>query len=381
MTKYVVLGHGGFDPTSVGGYPPEVLVPPGVKLYFYSNVGQALVLSYQKTDPYQKTANAWSQLKTYGSPLADNAVTYNFTLTPDTNAKEFESGNTVNWGDGVEVIDVFAGAKYLCQGAVDTCPTPKLRVAQRLHGELTKLSPDAVSSFRLWALLGDIAAEPDENFAEFVKANIRDDPELKPYLMYIAEGVPPQAWTHHCQGILGEYGSSGNEIHWIACTSILLAKDTRGQPTTASQPAAAFQREMSVLDTAATAGPGFDTSTWTPARDGNGKLDANNKDKASLRSRNADNIRATPSKGTLNVAVGGDLVLVGPSHDASPAAYVSRQNDFEEGQIKVEKFTGKVKSLTVSGLKTPASQELVESELFAMSVGGTVLVEGKTLLS
>jgi hypothetical protein len=338
-----------------------------MKLYFYSNAGQALILGVERSDPYKNTANAWSQLKSYGSPLQGRAVTYNFILTPDAQAVEFDSGNAVWWGDDVDVIDVLPGMmKYLCTGSPDKCPTPKLLVAERRRGVLEGMGGEALEAFKEWSAPGDVKAplgdritknEPLKNFV----ADIQADPELAPLLKYITSEVPPEAWTHRCDGILGECGHGANELHWIACTSIVVAKPA----TPVGQQAAAIQREMPTLETAAASGPGFDPSAWKPARDGNGNLDGSDSVIQGIRKRNADNINATPNKGTISLAVGGGLVLIGPGHDSKSGDYVGRQADRDQAQIEVTKspFKSSNKLLQVKGLTADSSKSLVASEL------------------
>jgi Putative adhesin Stv domain len=60
MTKHVVVGHGGFDPTT-SNIVPEVLVPPDTKLQFFADAGQELVVPSKDYESVAK--ELWDQLK------------------------------------------------------------------------------------------------------------------------------------------------------------------------------------------------------------------------------------------------------------------------------------------------------------------------------
>jgi hypothetical protein len=163
VTKYVILGHGTFSPTS-GGYAPEVLVPTDTTLSFFSDAGQALVLP---SSNYGKVAGSiWDQLEDEGDPLGPKKVTYNFTLFPDSTPEHRENARKADWG-GASVVYITEGRAFLCTGTAETCPTPALLVAERE-----------------------------------------------------GEEIDPERWKHGCNGILGQLQGSSNEIYWVACTSI-----------------------------------------------------------------------------------------------------------------------------------------------------------------
>src|ERR1700722_2392191 len=97
MTKYILVGHGGFDQTS-GSDVSQVLVPPATKLQFFSDAGQALVLP--RADYDTVAANIWDQLKEVEPPIQAKGVTYNYELTPDTTEAHRTSALSANWGGG-----------------------------------------------------------------------------------------------------------------------------------------------------------------------------------------------------------------------------------------------------------------------------------------
>ena len=329
MAKYAILGHGGFDPTS-GSYAPEVLVPPDTTLRFFSDAGQALVLPTAKGD-YTKVASTWSQLKDQGSPIQAKGVTYNYTLYPDTTDAHRESAKAADW-DGASVVFVNSGQAYLCTGTAETCPTPKLNVAASRHDELLARGDTAVTALQKWvagAATGDLPTE----ITDFAP-RITDVPAE--YFQYVADGVPDERWKHHCDGILSQLGGSGHELSWIACTSIMIATP-----------------ELPVLDTADVSGPGAsDVSDWVPD-------DAAYK---TIRELNAKNVKDTADGGTVSIVAGGAVVLIGVDHLRSPADYVRRQADTEEGRITVTKGGAFSKGdIKVTGIS--AKQAVVKSEI------------------
>jgi hypothetical protein len=167
MSRYVVLGHGGFDPAG-GSYPGEVLVPPGTTLQFFAEAGQSLVLPGTN---YGKVANVWEQVAAEGSPIPEKWVTYNYQLQPDTTETHRQNALASDWGDDVNVWFLSTGAAFLCNGTADTCPTPALRVQEQAY-------------------------ENGEG-----------------------EAVDDDRWNHHCTGILAQL--AGHDIYWLACASIM----------------------------------------------------------------------------------------------------------------------------------------------------------------
>jgi hypothetical protein len=332
MTRYVILGHGGFDPTS-SSYPPEVLIPPDTTVQFFSDAGQALVLPYKGGDAdYSKVAPMWNQLKDQGSPVEPKGVTYNFTLYPGESAEEVEGARRANWGGAVEIEFVSSGTTYLCKGAPETCPTPKLNVAAGRHDELVAKGDAAVKAFKEWLASATLGEFPTE-IADFA-SRLTDVPEE--YYEFVADGVPDGRWKHHCDGILGTRGGGGNELSWIACTSFEFATP-----------------ELPSLVTADASGPGTtDVSTWVPD-------DAAYK---TVREQNAKALKATPDDGSVAIVAGGAILLVGAEHERRPGDYVRRQTDVEEGQLTVKKGGAFSKgSIEVKGIS--AKQALVKSEI------------------
>jgi hypothetical protein len=131
MGTYVFLGHGGFDPASDVG-PPEVLVPPGTTLRFFSDAGQALVLPADdgNTD-YTKVVDVWAHFQEDQAPIPERWVTYNYRLSPEDTQEERDLALSLDWGATVITLPEGADKFYLCTGDEDTCPTPALNVQQQ----------------------------------------------------------------------------------------------------------------------------------------------------------------------------------------------------------------------------------------------------------
>ncbi len=277
MARYVILGHGSFDPDT--SYLPEVLVPTGTSLQFFSDAGQRLTLP---NADYTEVAKVWDQVRKEGSPIPERWVTYNFTLYPDTTAGHRESAKAQQWD--ADVVFIESGKAYLCTGTEDTCPTPALNVE---------------------AQKGEVEAD---------------------------------RWNHHCKGILGQL--AGNELFWIACTSI----EMEGQ-------------ELPVLETASVRGPGLDEDlAWKP--DG--------KALAAIAEKNGTNVKRTDDGDSIAVVAGGEVVLIGSGHPRRPADYLRARDDREEGLLWINKG-GRFSrgSIEVEGIS--AHQDLVEEAVKAFS--------------
>jgi hypothetical protein len=330
MTKYVIIGHGGYNPAS-HSFAPEVLVPPDTKLAFFADAGQSLILPYQNYT--NVAAELWDQLKEVGEPIGPKGVTYNYQLTPDTTEEHRNSALAADWG-GATPCFVSSGQTYLCTGTADTCPTPKLNVAFARHDELVGKGDAAAKAFKTWVEGGATGDLPEE-IADFAPRLV-DVPET--HYGYVADGVPADRWKHTCTGILGQLGGGSNELVWLACASISIQVPERA--------------EMPVLDTSPVAGPGRDVSDWEP--------DDAAWDK--IKELNTKNVKDTADKGTVNIAAGGDMVLVGQGHNYRYAEYVRRQTDTEEGQITVTKGGAFSKGdMKINGIS--AKQSLVKNKV------------------
>lgn len=334
MTKYVIIGHGGYSPAS-HSFPPEVLVPPDTKLAFFADAGQALTLPYK--DYTNVAKELWDQLKEVGEPLGPKGVAYNYRLTPDTTEEHRQSALAADWG-GATPYFLSKGDGYLCKGTVETCPTPKLNVAAARHDELVAKGDAAMKAFKEWlarATLGDVP--PD--IADFMPRLV--DVPAEQY-EYVADGVPEGRWKHHCDGILGELGDGGNELVWLASASISIRVPERSA--------------MPVLGTSAVTGPGLHNEDWIP----------DNAAYAQISQLNAKNVKDTTDKGTVSIVAGGSMVLIGPGHDNDHADYVRRQNDVEEGQITVTKGGAFSKGeMKIKGIS--AKRNLVKSQIDELS--------------
>jgi hypothetical protein len=309
-----------------------VLVPPDTKLQFFRDAGQSLVLPGTDYDSVAK--ELWDQLKEEGDPIGPKGVTYNYKLTPDKTEEHRENAEAADWGAGAEVYFLSSGDAYLCQGTADTCPTPKLNVAASRHDELVAKGDAALQAFKDMLAAGSSELPPE--IADFaprladVPANMHQ---------YVADGVPDDRWKHHCDGILHQFGGAGNEILWLACSSISVRVPGR--------------RQMPTLDTADVTGPGFgDETDWVPA----------DEDYTRIRQHNQQAVKDTENKGTISIVAGGMVVLIGPGHRDQEAGYVRRQGDIEEGQIAVTKGGAFSKGeIKVNGIS--AKQALVKQEI------------------
>ncbi len=283
MTTYVIVGHGGFDQRS-GPYPPVVLVPPNTTLKFFSEAGQALTVPAVKGDTAYEAhvAPAWQQLKERTEAVPEQGVVYNLSLGPDDTAEEHEAAEKADW-NGAQVFHLESGEIWLCKGTAETCPTPELNVRKQ------------------------------------------------------TETIPDDRWQHHCDGILGQFGGKGNELHWVACTSFVIDR-----------------HDLPPLLTASEAGPGLTIAPdWIP----------NDNDFAEIVEKNRQNIKEVDDGGEAGVAVGGLLVIIGAGHEPETAAYVKRQSDLEEGILTVTKGGAFSKGkLEVKGI-SPAKQELVRKSI------------------
>lgn len=286
MTTYVILGHGGFDPES-DRYPREILVPQDTTLKFWSEAGQALTLPAKGDDTnYSKVAPMFNQLKEAQPGLGPTMSTYNYALYPEDHASEVQAAKAADWG-GAQLIMVDSGKRFLCQDTSGKCPTP------------------------------DLLQSTDESVI-----------------------TDPARWFHQCDGILGEYGGSGNIIHWVACTSFEIEI-----------------QELPPMVTGSKTGPGLaEDKSWKPEGD----------HLAEVTEKNRENVKSTKDGKTVGVVVAGKLVLIGDGHDNDAIDYIRRQPDFEEGEIEVTKssiFTKGKGTLELRGITKAPNRKLVKEML------------------
>jgi hypothetical protein len=91
LARYVILGHGTFNPES-GSFPPR----PDTTLQFFSDTGQALTLL---RGTIQTWLAWWDQLKDQGYPIQPKGVTYNLTVYPDSTDEYRDSAKTAYLGE------------------------------------------------------------------------------------------------------------------------------------------------------------------------------------------------------------------------------------------------------------------------------------------
>ena len=174
MATVILHAHGGFDQRSKDR-APEVLVPPGTTLRFFSDAGQPLTLPGEENQTdYRAVVDVWQHFREDEKPLGPRAVTYNFELSPLTRMKDHHAAQRLEWG--AEFVSLAPGdqAVPLCDGFEGMCPTPALLLQQH-------------------------------RFDKY------------------GEGEPVRAdrWEHRCNGLLAQH--AGKDIIWLACTSFVYA--------------------------------------------------------------------------------------------------------------------------------------------------------------
>jgi hypothetical protein len=349
MTKYVILGHGNFDASSTE-HLPEVLVPPGTKLQFFADTGQ---IFSQDVGYAAMAAKIWDELEVFGRPLGPGGVTNNYTLTPDYTDQDRESARRVDWGGAIPYF-IESGRINLCTGTADNCPTPKLNVAVSRHDELRRKGPQAVAAYKKWLDYGGSGKLPVE-ISDFA-LRLADVPEN--LYKYVADGVPPDRWKHHCTGILGKLGGEGNELFWLCCAQITgsdLPKmpafhsttvpgpggSERGQDTVDQMRRKSFvANKSSVKQAINRMTPKNEGGTFTPQSDTD----------------------APPDTTTLQTYVGGTVVIIGMKRMPGWVDYVNRQKDAAEGETAIRRHSDGQITVKVTGFSAQA-QSLVEAQM------------------
>jgi hypothetical protein len=255
----------------------------------------------------------WDHFKEAEKPIPAGGVTYNFSLSPDTHQRERDIAKLLDWGADVVTLAESSGDFEMCTGTADTCPTPKLNVAKRLHDELQAKGEAAVSGFQQW--VGGNAPMPDD-LKDLETRMRRDLPDDFRWFRYVEDGVPPERWNHDCDGILGQF--AGHELFWMACTGVVGTPDVQELPS---------------LESAHASGPGVpDYSEAEP----------NDEWLAEIKQLNSKNLQeAASGNGKAALAVGGQVVLIGAKQDAYPGDYVRAQADRAEGLLNTKSPFGK----------------------------------------
>lgn len=306
MARVVLIGHGGYIPQA-GGYPGEILVPPGTTLKFYAEAGEALKLPLKdgpggkRVLDHEKFQGPWDHLQDEGSPLGERQVTYNFQLQPERSDAEVEAMGQIDWGGQMLTPPLGGDAYFLCKGSEDTCPTPALLVQQRKHD----------------------AGEEGEDGSP-------------------VPAVADDRWSHRCDGILGIY--AGNELHWVACSSIVLDDATKS--------------EMPVTMTA-------QTGLGTADDREHGEL------LGDTRLLNADALSSATPGTPIPIAVGGGVFLIGSRHLAQAADFLRQVQEAQgigEGQLTVAGGG----AITITGISESGHQELIRMELAEIAAGRAV---------
>ncbi|MFF3160086.1 putative adhesin [Streptomyces sp. NPDC057910] len=118
---YVLLGHGGFeaDPAATSPDMEIVAIPPGTRVFFYSDAGQALLYGTKDLDNWERIKEPWP-------PVDSTGVTYNLTLESALDTWDGELKNDPRFG-GHELIRPGIGdlpnPVRMCTGTPASCPT------------------------------------------------------------------------------------------------------------------------------------------------------------------------------------------------------------------------------------------------------------------
>jgi hypothetical protein len=310
-----------------------VALSAGTTLQFYADAGQGLIQN-------RKLLASFAELPAPWPPISDTGVTYNLGLAPFSD-KELEilDGENAGW-DGHTLLTVGKnlGAKpQLCTGDESTCPKDPRMVAGTVSG--------------------------------------------------------PRA--HTCDGILGVY--AGQELFWVACTSIDgFSDEAMGAVTTARGEAPENVRIGSDPDSVvanALAKAGMDPDgfpawfdqqpdnekaimlrdpglyAWDQGRDATQtQTEASNwvptdRDIAIVSEGNQSYVKDGAEDYAHPWEIGGALVLLGNEHDASFHSWVQSCPDYQSGTFEIKRATfgaGKIVFAGVSGPLQGTVESMVE---------------------
>jgi hypothetical protein len=336
MANLIILGHGGF---TKGGF--ETLVPPNTTIRFFADAGSPLSLPAKRVGgelvfDYAQVADILANYKETESPLQPGAVVYNMLLGPvdpeeQRIAKELDAAG--KWG-GEIMLTPTGGMWKLCNGDPSTCPTPKLNVARGRHDELLALGDAAVNAFQQWLTAGASGELPEE-LSEFKPRLVDVLPE---HYQYVADGVPAEKWTHSCGGLL-DLGT-GKDIYWIACSGFVANQASLDSIGLSEGLPSEMTAQSNLKD-------------WAPEDDDFARISAFNQQK----------VKDTPDGGSISLAAGGVMLLIGAGHEANAANYVKRQDDLTEGTLTVKKGGAFSKGgITITGI-APAKQRMVKDAI------------------
>jgi hypothetical protein len=283
-----------------GGFSPDgkwVLVPNNTSVTFYSDAGSTLGMPFKATGPI-------------GAGWVEGVnCDFDFDKVKAVLDQGFKSQNVVLNGGVVENFSVQplgAGSSAIAKKVDwwgETAEVPE-------SGEDLKLCTDP-----------DNCPGP----------KLRD--EMQKYLdTNGAEGrlVAEEEYDHKCKGLLNKW--AGYEIHWISCTGFT-GDMSALQGAVPSQDSAMGQVAM---------------SSWTP----------NDADLDKVVQKNETNVKAMDDKSSVDLEVGGVLVLVGSGHEDDPVAYVKRQGDHEKGTLTVKRSPFGAGTVVVKGI-SPKKRELI----------------------
>ncbi|MDE3205256.1 MAG: hypothetical protein KGQ66_13700 [Acidobacteriota bacterium] len=288
-----------------GGFDPGdkmILVPNDTTVTFYSDAGTDLGLPFKPIGDYN------------GEWVEGVNAAFDYDKIKDIIESGYRSQNVVLAGGVVENF------------SLDPLGAGSAEVARRIDwwGEQAVV-PTAGEDLRL-------CTDPDNC----------PRPELRVLMQkYLDTGgqegrlVEEDEFEHKCKGLLATY--AGYDIHWVSCTG--------------------FTGDMSSLDGAI---PDVDTTlsdatdiAWSP-------------DDAAIdlaEAKNQANVKDLDDKASVDLEVGGVLVLIGDGHDEKALQYVRRQKDYEGGTLTVKRSLFGAGSVVIEGVSS-GKQSLIE-----MSIG------------
>lgn len=287
-----------------GGFSPGgkmVLVPNNTSVTFYSDAGTNLGMPFKATGPYN------------GGWVEGVNCDFDYDKVKAVIDAGYKSENVVLNGGVVENFSV----QQLGAGSAE--------IAKKIDwwGEKA-IVPESGEDLQL-------CTDPDN----CPGPKLRD--EMQKYLdTNGAQGrlVEESEYDHKCKGLLAKW--AGYEILWVSCTG--------------------FTGDMSALQGAV---PSSDDkmadladSHWTPK-------DA---DLDKVVETNQANVKAMDDKSSVNIEVGGVLVLVGGGHEADPESYVKRQGDHEKGTLTVKRSPFGAGNVVIKGI-SPSKQQLIKMSI------------------
>ena len=150
--------------------------------------------------------------------------------------------------------------------------------------------------------------------------------------------VEEDEYEHHCKGLLATY--AGYDIHWVSCTGFTGDKSALG--------GAVPDQDGKMAEAIHTA--------WSP----------DDAAFAQVVEKNQAAVKGLADKESIDIAVGGVLLLVAADHDEKVMQYVQRQKDYETGKATVKRSPFGAGSLVITNI-SPAKKGLIEKSVAEFS--------------